>query len=262
MFFKAKKSLGQNFLKSKEALRDIVEAANISPDDTILEIGPGKGILTAALLEQAGKVIAIEKDDRLIEVLQETFKEQILAKKFELIHEDILTVDIKKYGLKQGNYKLVANIPYYITGLLIQEFLTSETQPERMVLLVQKEVAQRIVARDNRESLLSISVKAYGNPDYIATVKAKYFSPEPKVDSAIILVDSISKEFFNDIPEEKFFKVAKAGFAHKRKVVISNLKNVFPEKDFNMIFETLSLNKKARAENLTLHDWKKIAQMI
>jgi 16S rRNA (adenine1518-N6/adenine1519-N6)-dimethyltransferase len=258
MIFKPKKSLGQNFLKSKAALNDIVEAANISDKDIVIEIGPGKGVLTKLLLEKSGKVIAIEKDDRLIEVLSETFKDAIGSKKLELIHGDILEFEPSKYGLKSGEYKLVANIPYYITGLVIQQFLTSETQPTLMVLLLQKEVAQRIVTRDKRESILSVSVKVYGNPYYIGTVKAKYFSPEPKVDSAIILVDDISKEFFTRFSERDFFDVVKAGFAHKRKVVISNLKKIFPEKDFEKIFDDLLLNRKIRAENLTIEQWKEI----
>jgi 16S rRNA (adenine1518-N6/adenine1519-N6)-dimethyltransferase len=251
----AKKSLGQNFLKSKEAIRSIIEAGNIAGSDTILEIGPGKGVLTAELLLKAGKVIAIEKDNRLIPVLTELFQTEIAAGKLEIIEADILDIDpetLRSYG----SYKVIANIPYYITGLLIRKFLEATFQPERMVLLVQKEVALRIVARDQKESLLSMSVKAYGQPKYIQTVQAKYFSPEPNVDSAVILISAISKNFFDTITEQEFFDVVRTGFAHKRKVLAGNLKELIPT--IKTIFEKISLGEKVRAEDIKLDDWKKI----
>ncbi|MEI7777163.1 MAG: 16S rRNA (adenine(1518)-N(6)/adenine(1519)-N(6))-dimethyltransferase RsmA [bacterium] len=251
---KAKKSLGQNFLKSKAAVQQILTAADISEGDIILEVGPGKGVLTESLLESGAQVIAIEKDDRLIEFLNEKFGEQIEKGQLKIIHQDILEFNNDdKVGKKllEKPYKLVANIPYYITGALLRKFLESDNQPERMVLMLQKEVAKRIVANDKRESLLSISVKAYGEPKYIATVPARYFSPVPKVDSAILQIKNISKGFFteNKISEEKFFKTLKAGFAHKRKVLIKNL-NTTPE-----IFQKINLSTKIRAENLSLKEW-------
>jgi 16S rRNA (adenine1518-N6/adenine1519-N6)-dimethyltransferase len=252
-----KKSLGQNFLKSQEALRDIITAGDIKADDVILEIGPGKGALTDLLLQHAGKVIAIEKDRELIALLSEQYKQEIEEKKLVLLEDDALEFDI--FFIK-GNYKLIANIPYYITGALIQKFLTALHQPEHMVLLVQKEVAQRIVARDKKESILSMSVKAYGTPKYIGTVKAKYFSPAPKVDSAVILVEKISRDFFQDISEALFFEIMKKGFAHKRKMLIGNLKEYaqITNKSLEEIFDSLHINKKARAEDLTLEQWKQL----
>lgn len=256
----AKKSLGQNFLKSKAALRAMIEAAKIGEgvdkNNVILEIGPGKGALTEALLEQNTQVIAVEKDDRLIELLQEKFKEKTASGQLQILHDDALTFN------PPTSYKIVANIPYYITGQFFKHYLTNANQPQSVVVMVQKEVANRIVARDNKESLLSLSVKCYGTPKYIMTVQKKYFSPAPKVDSAIIAVENISRDFFDDITEEQFFNLIKAGFAHKRKVLISNLETIAPREKIKSIFEKLNISEKVRAEDLVLADWKKIALEI
>ena len=163
MQIKAKKSLGQNFLKSKTALLAMIKAGEIISDDIVLEIGPGQGALTEKILETGAKVIAVEKDDRLIEVLDEKFAESVKNSQFTLIHGDILELDLNKMGLKNGNFKLIANIPYYITGLIFRKFLSGDIQPKKLVIMVQKEIADRIVARDGKESLLSLSVKAYGD---------------------------------------------------------------------------------------------------
>jgi 16S rRNA (adenine1518-N6/adenine1519-N6)-dimethyltransferase len=276
----AKKSLGQNFLKSKAALREIVEAADIQTDDIILEIGPGKGILTAALLEKISsteigiknRIVAIEKDDRLISNLQEMFATEIADKRLEIIHGDILEIDPRALGLIAGKYKIVANIPYYITGQFLRMFLSGDCQPSRMVLMLQKEVAKRIVARDKKESVLSISVKAYGQPKYISTVEAKYFSPEPKVDSAILLIEQISKEFFTtdfkrdgsekekEQKEKHFFSFVKKGFLHKRKMLAQNLEIPLVKRD--EIFSKIGANTKVRAEDISLEQWKKLLTLV
>ncbi|MBA3550786.1 ribosomal RNA small subunit methyltransferase A [Patescibacteria group bacterium] len=255
----AKKSLGQNFLKSAEAVRDIISAGTLSPEDTVVEIGPGKGVLTKKLLEQAGKVIAIEKDTRLIPVLQEIFKEEINSRKLEIREEDILESDPKTFS---SPYKIIANIPYYITGALVRKFLSTSHQPTRMVLLLQKEVAQRIVARDKKESILSISVKVYGTPKYINTVKAKYFSPEPKVDSGILLIENISKDFFKNISEDRFFEIIKTGFAHKRKMALGNLKELFSAEILENAFLQAHIQKTARAEDIMLEQWYSLIKNI
>lgn len=206
---KAKKSLGQNFLKSEIALKKIVEAGEIKSDlpaqagDVILEIGPGKGALTKKLLEKAGLVIAVEKDYELFGFLKMKFEKEIADKKLILINEDILEFDCVRQDLTQ--YKIIANIPYNITGAILKKFLTEKNQPTLMVLMVQHEVAKRIMASDKKESLLSISVKAYGEPKMIMKVPARYFSPAPKVDSAIILIKNISrKNFVFDSPLEEY----------------------------------------------------------
>ncbi len=291
--YRAKKSLGQNFLKSSLALTKIIEAGEISPDDIILEIGPGKGALTKKLLERVyppnsrggqGKVIAVEKDHELIEILKVKFEKEIKSGTLVLVHEDILKFDINNYKLKTINYKLIANIPYNITGAILKKFLTAEHQPERMVLLAQNEVAKRIVARDGKESILSISVKAYGTPKIIMKVPARYFSPAPKVDSAIIAITDISRKNFTSPPaplqntilerggmriggsegeklEEKFFEILRAGFAHKRKKLSSNLKKLVSCGSTTSARILAGLENK-RAEELSLKDWIELAKMI
>lgn len=243
-----KKSLGQHFLRSKSVLQKIIDAGEIESTDTILEVGPGEGILTEKLLGEAKKVIAIEKDKRSVELLKKKFEKYIEAGRLILVEEDILKAELPK-----SRYKVVANIPYYISGALIRLFLENEFQPESMTLLLQKEVVERILAKDKKESLLSISVKAYGTPAMKGIVKAGSFFPPPKVDSAILSVQSISKDFFEkDHMEEKiFFDILHAGFAHKRKFASKNLK----EKNF--IFP-IDLNSKSRAEDLELKEWKDI----
>jgi 16S rRNA (adenine1518-N6/adenine1519-N6)-dimethyltransferase len=163
-------------------------------------------------------------------------------------------------------YKIVANIPYYITGQFFKHYLTNANQPQSIVVMVQKEVAHRIVARDNKESLLSLSIKCYGTPKYIMTVQKKYFSPAPKVDSAIIAIENISRDFFNNISdkvsEEKFFSLIKAGFAHKRKVLISNLETIAPREKIKSVFEKLNISDKIRAEDLAITDWENIVREI
>jgi len=252
---KPKKSLGQNFLKSKSALKKIISAGEITPKDVILEIGPGKGVLTEEILkcvnpakEGRGKVIAVEKDSALFEFLKKKFEKEIKLGSLVLIHDDILGFKVESY--KVESYKVIANIPYNITGAILKKFLTAKHQPERMVLLVQHEVAKRIVARDSKESILSISVKAYGEPKIVGKVEARYFSPQPKVDSAIISIKNISRKFFveNNLGEERFWEIVKKGFAHKRKKLSSNLRGVCQG-------STLTWLGDRRAEDLKLVDW-------
>jgi len=294
---KYKKSLGQHFLTSAAVVHKMIGAAHLKNSDVVLEIGPGKGVLTKALLEKAGYVIAIEKDDRLIKTLQEKFDAEIKNKKLKLIHGDILTLDLTHYKLQATNYKLIANIPYYITGEILKKFLSSNIQPNVIVLLIQKEVAQRIVVREKKpldsaqgkESILSLSVKVYGTPHYIQTVSARYFKPKPKVDSAILTIDNISKCFFqkaqintdgntdplrhplrlvgdearscseasqHTLDEKIFFEVVKKGFAHKRKLLIKNIGHLFSDQPIEKTFDDCSVPHKARAENLSLKQWK------
>lgn len=254
---RAKKSLGQNFLRSKKALDSIIEAGDIKNTDTILEIGPGEGILTKRLLEKAGHVVAIEKDNRLISGLRAQFVQEISDRKLELIEADILS-----YKLQVTNYKLIANIPYYVTGEIIRKFLESENQPEKIVLLLQKEVAQRIVARDKKESILSLSVKIYGEPRYVATVQKESFSPKPKVDSAILSISNISKTNFKNTTEERFFSIVKAGFAQKRKKLINNLQKIALKDILEKVFRELNLDQNTRAEDMSLELWLKLTESL
>ena len=256
---KAKKSLGQNFLKSALALKKIVEAGEISDKDTILEIGSGKGVLTEKLLEKSGCVIAVEKDHELFDFLQNKFINQIKSGTLVLVHDDILKFNVDKIS-QNLKYKIIANIPYNITGAILKKFLTEKNQPERMILMVQNEVAKRIVARDGKESILSISVKAYGTPEMILKVPARYFSPAPNVDSAIIAIKNISRKIFvgNKIDEEQFWKIIRAGFAHKRKKLSSNLKGL----SFFVEGQSFAGLGNARAEELSLTDWIKLVKDI
>lgn len=269
----AKRSLGQNFLQDEKILKKIADFARIEKKDTVVEVGPGEGSLTEFLLEKAKKVVAIEKDERLAELLREKFRKHILDNRLEIVVGDILN-----YELRIKNYALVGNIPYYITGALFKKFLESKNQPESITFVVQKEVAERIMAHDKKarpshkatagkESILSISVKAYGKPEYGGTIKAGSFIPAPKVDSAIIAVRNISKERFapmltvgvpavNKISqlEKRFFEILKKGFAHKRKLLMRNLETEDIEK-LKKIFEKCNIEKKARAEDLSVDDW-------
>jgi len=253
-----KKSLGQNWLKNPVIVDEIVKAGEVKEGDTVLEIGPGQGVLTAKLLATGAKVVAVEKDDRLIEVLTEKFAEYTKNGKFELIHEDILNFFPESCKLKPESYKLVANIPYYLTGQIFRQFLESNCQPSKIVVLVQKEVAERIVAKDDKESLLSMSVKAYGKPKYVRTVARSNFLPIPNVDSAILLIDSISKDFFKHgkLSENRFFTILKKGFGQKRKMLKKNL-----GLDENILMNN-GISPKARAEELTLEQWGRIIKQL
>ncbi len=260
----AKKSLGQNFLNSKPALEKIVTAAGLTKDDIVLEVGPGKGALTELLLKKAGKVIAVEKDDRLIPYLEEKFAREISSGNFTLVHGDILEFDPLLYDLKPNSYKLVANIPYYITGIFIRRFLSEVAQPKTMVLMLQKEVAERIVARDGKESILSISVKTYGTPKIIGIVKAGSFTPAPTVDSAILAIENISKDFFKDSSEETFFELLKTGFSSKRKQMLGNLKKMdhIPAHTWQELFLKASIKLDTRAEDLNMETWKCLSELF
>lgn len=262
-FIKAKKSLGQNFLKSIPALKKIIEAGEIKEGEIILEIGPGKGALTKYLLDKSSCVVAIEKDKRMIEFLKEKFQKEIDEKKLILLEKDILDLEIKDFKKNKENYKIIANIPYNITGAILKKFLTEENQPEKMVLMVQKEVAERIAKQDNKkpkENLLSISVKAYGTPKIIMKVPKRYFSPMPKVDSAILKIENISKKLFidNQIKEEDFWEIVHLGFAHKRKTLIKNLEKHKKNLSWLNIFNQLNIKTNNRAEDLQIDDWIRI----
>ena len=259
MKHRAKKSLGQNFLKSPMVLNKIINAGEIKKADVVLEIGPGKGALTEKLLECAGLVIAVEKDYELFEFLKIKFADKIKLGFLVLINANILnfnTTSIPR-GTLGIDYKIIANIPYNITGAILKKFLTEKNQPETMVLMVQHEVAQRILATNGKESILSISVKAYGEPKMITKVDKRYFSPAPKVNSAVIKINNINRKLFreNKVNEEKFWEIVKKGFAHKRKKLSGNLKGVISAEKLIQ----LSLSDK-RAENLSIENWIELAK--
>jgi 16S rRNA (adenine1518-N6/adenine1519-N6)-dimethyltransferase len=271
---KAKKTLGQHFLNSRIVLGQIISAANVKRGELILEIGPGTGVLTTALLESGAKVLAIEKDREICELLKEKFFREINTKQLELIPGDILsdkiTSDDKSESIEQSfkiidsKYAVVANIPYYITGAILEKFLENKPRPTRMILLVQKEVADRIVARDKKESVLSISVKAFGTPKIIKNVPKGAFTPPPNVDSAILSIADISDKIFvdNHMEIKKFFAVVKSGFAHKRKYAIRNLEIIADRKKLEAHWLRLNLDPKSRPEDISLEKWLEIAKCV
>ena len=245
-----KKSFGQNFLTSPPAREAIVRAGHLTENDTVLEIGPGKGFLTEGLLATGASVIAVEKDRELITFLSEKFAKEKEAGKFTLIEGDALT-----YEPPYTSYKLIANIPYYITGAILERFLSHERKPNTMVVLVQREVAERVVAREGKESILSIAVKVYGTPKIVHKVSAGSFFPKPKVDSAVLSIENISGSNFRDESHELvFFTLLKLGFSHKRKMLLSNVKSHFGEKII-ALFAKQKLDPKVRAEDVTLTTW-------
>ncbi len=265
---RAKKSMGQNFLTNQTVVEKIRDAANLTANDIVLEIGPGQGMLTKTLLTFARKVVAVEKDDNLFMHLNERFAQEVLENRLDLVSGDILEFDpeiLRSYS----SYKLIANIPYNITGAIIEKFLSTSFQPSMMVLMVQKEVAERIIAKNKKtgglgkESILSIAVKAYGEPEYVCTVKAGNFNPAPNVDSAVIRITNISRgQFASKHHEEVFFQIVKTGFAHKRKTLAGNLKNILePEVVFSG-FSACSLEFDIRAEDLRITDWHSLAQFV
>lgn len=249
--------LGQHFLKHGWAARALAHAAAPRSGETILEIGPGKGMLTKELLA-VGPVVAVEKDEALVQKLREDFAAHIAAGELHLFENDVRDVTPESLGLR--DYVLAANIPYYITGDIIRQFLTALTQPRAMALLIQKEVAQRIVSE--KGSILAMSVRAYGVPRIVEKVPRKHFSPPPNVDSAILLIDSISRDFFKDLDEAHFFDVVRTGFASKRKFVAGNLSNRFAKERVLEALAQAGAPEKARAEDLSLEQWKLVAQNL
>ncbi len=255
----AKKSLGQNFLMHRQTAERIVDAAALPAGAVVLEIGPGTGMLTRALLAKAGRVVAVEADHTLIPGLEEAFGAELQAGKLALLHEDIRRFDTSQMP---AVYHVVANIPYYITGELLRTFLSGSHKPTSMTFLVQKEVALRI-ARSKKESLLSLAVKAYGIPSYAFTVPKGAFVPMPSVDSAVLHIRDISGRAFPDTAtEERFFAVLRAGFAHKRKRLAKNLEEVAPRDAVAASFKAAHLSIDARAETVPLSTWLSLSREL
>ncbi|HVY36030.1 MAG TPA: 16S rRNA (adenine(1518)-N(6)/adenine(1519)-N(6))-dimethyltransferase RsmA [Candidatus Paceibacterota bacterium] len=260
---KAKKSLGQHFLKSPTALAKIVDAGDIHADDIVLEIGPGMGILTEKMILRANKVIAVEKDRELVGFLKEKFSDAIQKTRLDIVEKDILQFDPGLLRFYHKPYKLIANIPYYITGAILEKFLSAEYQPERMVLLLQKEVADRIVARNKRETILSISVKVFGKATVVAKVPAGAFNPPPKVDSALLVIDEISRDFFDDVDEKKFFELVRFLFGKKRGQIGGSLAKFLGNKArAHACLETVGFDPRLRPENLSVAQWRVLTKTI
>lgn len=258
--FRAKKSLGQNFLTNPTIAEKIAKAGHITPGEVVLEIGPGTGMLTRALLNEGASVVAMEADARAIATLNETFPKEIESGTLTLRHADIRTTALTDLPLPR-RFSVIANIPYYLSGMLFACMLEAQAQPHTIVFLVQKEVAER-VARSTKESILSLSIKAYGTPRYGGTVSRGNFSPQPGVDSAILAITDISKKRFHSVSEQHFFKVLKQGFSARRKHLLGNLTALAPREDLIRSFEALGIPLDARGEDLGIDTWIALASHI
>lgn len=267
-----KKLFGQNFLISEGILDKIVESSNIGGGDTILEVGPGLGALTLKLAKKARQVIAVEKDRVLVNILREQITERGIDN-IQIIEGDVMKFltpnsqflnNLQNQNFQISNYKLIANIPYYLTSALIRKFLESETKPQKIVLMIQKEVAQRICAPkyDQKMNILALSVQFYADAKILFYVSKENFWPAPKVDSAVIEISP--KKELPDIDEKSFFKVVKAGFANKRKQLAGNLStNLGISKErAEEILTGIGINPKQRAEELDLEKWLKLTKLL
>jgi 16S rRNA (adenine1518-N6/adenine1519-N6)-dimethyltransferase len=255
----ASKGLGQNFLINKDILEKIIQNANIKNTDTILEVGPGLGVLTKELANRGGQIVAVEKSETMCQIINETLKD---LKNIKIINADILKFNPTNYKLQANSYKIVANIPYYLTSPLIRKFLESENQPKEIILMIQKEVAQRICATPPNMNLLAVSVQFYAKSEIISFVSKNCFWPAPKIDSAIIKITPIQNNT-NLQPDNKlFFKIVKAGFSQPRKQLVNNLTSLKvlngvkldKEKVSNWLIKN-NLKPTQRAETLNLSDW-------
>ena len=251
-----KQRLGQNFLRSQTVLEKIVIAAKLNKNETVLEIGTGNGNLTRFLAQSAGRVITVEKDRALLAIAQHNLKE---FANITFINQDVLSLAPERLRLK--NYKVVGNIPYYLTGKLLELVLEEWSKPKLIVFLVQKEVAEKLLTQRKR-STLTVITQLLAKVEPVARVSRKLFWPEPKVDSVVIRLFPFSQNVFEQNPGLK--KLIKSGFSHPRKLLISNLKtglNLTEEK-LLASFIKLSLSPKCRAENLTPTDWLNLQQTI
>lgn len=258
--FKPKKQLGQNFLKNTDIVKKIIDASDIKPDDTIIEVGPGTGILTEELVKTGAAVIAIEKDFELISLLKKNVGE---PKNLKVIHQDALWFDLAQFK----SYKVVANIPYQITSPLIRKFIEAENKPELLVLMVQKEVAERICAipGHSERGLLTIIVEFYADAEILFEVSRQEFYPVPKVDSAVIKIKPKVhprgvREEVKPVDEKLFFKIVKAGFASKRQQIHNSLSATlrFDKTKTSDLLKRANIESTLRAEDLTLDQWLKL----
>jgi len=252
------KKLGQNFLIDKGVVKKIIKSANLRKKDNVLEIGPGLGTLTQEIAKKAKKVIAVEKDPKMIGILKETLKN---FKNVKIVQEDILKISNSQFLI--SNYKVVANLPFYLTAPVIRKFLEAKNPPKEMILMVQKEVGQRICAKPPKMSILAVSVQFYAKAEIISWVSKKSSWPQPKVDSAIIKITP-KKPTIKLGLVDLFFKVVKAGFSQPRKQLINNLSKKLKmdkEKVKNWLLKN-TIEPKQRAETLTIKDWLKLVKSL
>ena len=244
-----KKSLGQHWLFDEGALSAMVEAGEVTPTDTVLEVGPGLGGLTMHLASEASRVVAVEADSELASEL----KSRVPLDNLEVVEADILQYDTT---VLSEDYKVVANIPYYLTSKILQYFLESNNRPSMMALLVQKEVAERVVAEPGQMSVLAFSVQYYAQARMLGVVAKELFDPEPKVDSAILQIKLRDKPIFN-ADTAKLFRLVKAGFGERRKKLINSLSGGLREEKVTIskLVERSGIDIRARAQELSMEEW-------
>lgn len=260
------KTYGQHFLMDEIVLQDMLDSAEVGSNDVVVEVGPGIGNLTKLLIDRAGQVLAIEKDPQFTNVLNSLRNK---SNNFNYILDDVLSVDIDavlaQAGVdKNSSYKVVANIPYYVTGKIVQYFLKQPRRPASMTLLMQKEVAQNITAKEGELNLLAISVQLYADCQLVQVVRAEKFYPAPKVDSAVLHIKLHSKPKYNVADEQKLFKVLRACFTGKRKQIHNTLvSNLGLGKDqVEAILQNLNLDPKLRPQQLTIEQWIKLSEQV
>ena len=260
--FQHKKSLGQNFLTSPVVPGWMCDAARITTGDRVIEIGPGTGALTTELLARGAEVTAFETDERAITVLQSTCIDAINTKKLLVHHTDVREQPLDSLFDTTKPYKVVANIPYYLSGFLLRTVLELPNPPSLVVFLMQKEVVHRIT-RDEKSSLLSLSVEVYGQPSYVRTVSRGHFHPAPAVDSAILLVDHISHTNFATIEErEAFFTHIHQGLGQKRKQLLGTLAKTYDREVLLPLFLELDLLPTVRGEDISLTTWLRLSKAL
>jgi 16S rRNA (adenine1518-N6/adenine1519-N6)-dimethyltransferase len=269
---RAKKGLGQHFLVNSGILKNILQAADLSSHDLVLEIGPGLGVLTRELVEKAGYVIGIELDSKLAEMLLQTLSP---FKNVSIINQDILEIEplellqqekdkFPSQIFNQTKYKLVANLPYYITAPILRHFCEAKLKPQAMVVMVQKEVAKNIISQPGDMSILAISIQFYGQPKIISMVPAGNFYPPPKVDSAILKIDLYPQPQVKVTSEAGFFKVVRAGFCAARKQIANSLAQGLdiPKAEVLSLLEKAHLSPHSRAEDLKLEEWANLERIL
>jgi len=252
------KQYGQNFLLNEEVVTKMIEVGEINKKDTVVEVGPGFGVLTIPLCEHAGKVMAYEIEKKIVPYWEERAKEY---KNLEIVWGNILYN--KELIFKK--YKVIANLPYQITSAVLRFFMEQKNKPESMVLMVQKEVGERICAKPGDMSVLSLSVQFYGEPEISAFVSKKDFFPEPKVDSAVIKIRIKNKAGLPKVDEKMFFGFVRAGFVNRRKLLTKNLKNYLGKKNKEKIdkaFEKMGFSNNIRAQELSVDEWIKLFSTI
>lgn len=267
---KANKNLGQNFLINEEVVTNIVDCSNIDKQDLVIEIGPGLGTLTKYLLEKAGKVICIELDTKMLQILKDRFS---LYNNFELINNDVLKVDLKNIIEKEKtegkikNVKIVANLPYYITTPIIMKLLEEELELESITVMIQKEVADRLIAipGEKNTGAITYAVYYYATSEAIMEVPNSSFIPEPAVTSKVIKLNIRKEPIVTPKNKEKMFKVIKCAFMQKRKTLLNSLTNnkIFENKNQGIeLLKSLQINENIRPEELTLEQFEKISDNL